>query len=104
MKSQPFVIFFFEINMRSANKMILHIMEVLMKKQLLLLPVLGIGLSGCALNDAMEAMRCNTATINESTWVISENSQAIEEANIRIEENRRQIEAVNKRLQEMNKS
>lgn len=75
-----------------------------MNKQLVALTLMGFALSGCAAQQAMDALRCNTQAIEWSTCAIVENAEAIEAANAGIEENRRQIEEVNKRLQEMNKS
>ena len=82
----------------------IHLKEVQrMKKTILILPLLGLVLSGCGLNETMRAMECNTIAINHSTCVIRENAVTIEQATRDIEENRRQIQAVNKRLDEMNK-
>lgn len=76
-------------------------MEVRMKKMLLLFPLLGAALSGCAVNQTLRAMECNRQAIDMSTQAICENVQAIEEANRKIDENRRELEQINQALKHM---
>lgn len=76
-----------------------------MKKILLLLPMIGLALSGCRMiNESMQALEYNRYQIDENTEAINRNAQAIEYANTRIEENRRQLEGVNQVLQKVQDS
>lgn len=76
-----------------------------MKKELLLLPLIGMFLSGCnMINETMYALERNRQAVDMSTQAIYENAQAIEEANVKIEENRRQLEAINKTLKKAGES
>lgn len=72
-----------------------------MNKILLIFPVLGMALSGCAVNETLRTMQCNQQAIDMSTQAICENIQAIEDANRKIDENRRQLEQINEALQHM---
>lgn len=72
-----------------------------MKKQLLLLPLLGISLTSCgAINETFQALECNRQAVEASTCAIYENAQAVEQSNMSIDENRRQLDAINKTLKE----
>lgn len=66
-----------------------------MNKFLLLVPLLGMGLTSC---DTMRAMQNNRQAIDCSTQAICENIRAIEEANQAIEENRIELERINESL------
>jgi hypothetical protein len=67
--------------------------------KLFILPVLGIALSGCGVNETFRALEDNRAAVEYSTYVISENAEAVEQANYAIENNRRHLEAINATLE-----
>lgn len=70
-----------------------------MKKQLVLIPLLGVTLSGCGMiNETMATLEANREAVEMSTWAIQENAQAIEDANRSIAENKRQLDEINKTL------
>jgi len=70
-----------------------------MIKNLGLIALIGVALSGCAVQNTMRAMECNKQAVEMSTQAICENIRAIEEANEKIAENRRHLEAINEHLQ-----
>lgn len=73
-----------------------------MKKQLLLIPIMGTLLTSCGIvNETMSALQRNREAIDMSTYAIEENRQAIEQSNSGIEENRRQLDAINKTLKKV---
>lgn len=76
-----------------------------MKKLLLLVPLVGVILSGCRMVDeTIDALENNREAVDMSTCAIEENIQAIEDANQRIEANRQQLDALNQTLEKIGKS
>lgn len=73
-----------------------------MKKQLFILSIAGISLSGCCCNnmitDTFNSLQANRDAVDASTCAINENTAAIYDANIKIQENKRQIDLTNQTL------
>jgi len=75
-----------------------HQLGFSMKKNIVLIPCVGIILSSCGINDTFQALEANREAVDMSTYAIQENIQAVEAANRSIAENRRQLEEINKAL------
>lgn len=71
-----------------------------MKKCVLMLPIIGLLVSGCGIRETMKNLEDNKQAIQRSTAVINQNIQAIDDANKKIDENRRQLEEINKVLKD----
>lgn len=73
-----------------------------MKKNLMLLPVLAVGLASCGtanqmiclIDQSTEAIHCNREAVESSTVVIDENAMIINASTETIKENGRRLQAI----------